>query len=175
MELSKLIKTVPDFPKQGILFYDVPSIFEHPEGFKLTLDGLNNFCKDKEVDKVVGIESRGFLMGGALADRLGAGFALIRKPGKIPGEVVSQSYDLEYGTDTIEINKASVKPGDKVIIHDDLLATGGTVEAAAKLIESLGGEVLQVVFIVELTFLNGRERLSKYDVHSLVQFDSEEA
>ena len=134
---------------------------------------LITFTEGLNVDKVVGIESRGFIFGAMLANELKAGFIPVRKPGKLPAEKESQTYQLEYGLDKIEIHKDAISPGDKVLIHDDLLATGGTAEAACKLVEKLGGEVVQISFIVELTFLNGREKIRKYDIKSLITYDSE--
>ena len=134
---------------------------------------MYNLAKNKKITKVAGIESRGFILGGILADKLNAGFIPIRKPGKLPSEVIAESYSLEYGNDSIEIHKDAIQKGDKVLLHDDLLATGGTMEAACKLIEKLGGEVVQISFVVELDPLGGREKLKKYEVHSLMHFDVE--
>jgi len=173
MELKKLIRDVPDFPIKGIVFRDITTLLKDTEGFTQTLDKLYKLSKDRGITKVVGIESRGFIFGGALADKLKAGFVPIRKPGKLPAETVTESYKLEYGEDQIEIHKDAISIGDKVLIHDDLLATGGTMEAACKLIEKLGAEVVQISFIINLTFLNGIERLKKYEVHSLIDYDSE--
>ena len=129
--------------------------------------------KNKGITKVVGIESRGFIFGGALAEKLGAGFVPIRKPGKLPAETISETYELEYGTDKIEIHKDALVPGDKVLLHDDLLATGGTMEAACKLVEKLGAQVTQISFLIDLTFLNGKEKLRNYEIHSLIEYDAE--
>ena len=161
-EVEKYIKSSPDFPQPGIIFRDVTSVTENPEGMKLAID---------EMDKL--LESRGFIFGAPLAYKNGKGLVLVRKKGKLPRETVEMSYDLEYGQATIEIHKDSIKPGEKVVLVDDLIATGGTIEAAAKLIESLGGIVVKMVFLIELTDLKGRERLSKYDVASVVQFEGE--
>ncbi len=172
-ELKKLIRSVPDFPKKGIMFRDITTLIKDKDGLSSTLHQLLIKLGDKKIDKVVGIESRGFIFGALLAEKLGAGFVPVRKPGKLPAEKISESYLLEYGQDSIEIHSDSIEPGDKVLIHDDLLATGGTMEAACKLIEKLKGEIVQVSFIVELTFLNGREKLKKYDVSSLVLYADE--
>ncbi len=173
MDLKKLIRDVPDFPKHGIIFKDITTLLKSPDGLIDAAEKFHNLSKDKGITKVVGIESRGFIIGGILAERLKAGFVPIRKPGKLPAETLSESYSLEYGTDTIEIHKDAIQAGDSVLLHDDLLATGGTMEAACKLVEKLGGKVVQISFLIELSFLNGREKLSKYDVHSLIQYDSE--
>lgn len=173
MDLKELIRRVPDYPKKGIMFIDITTLVKDADGLTTVLDDLYNLAKNKKITKVVGVESRGFILGGALAAKLGAGFIPIRKPGKLPAETISESYSLEYGTDTIEIHKDAIQPGDVVLLHDDLLATGGTMEAAVKLVEKLGAKVAQISFIVELSFLNGREKLKGYDVHTLVNYDSE--
>lgn len=172
-EFKDLIRSVPDFPKKGINFKDITTLLKDPSGFKMALEKFHNLAQNKEITKVVGIESRGFVFGGALAEKLGAGFVPVRKPGKLPAEKISESYVLEYGTDEIEIHKDAIQPGDKVLIHDDLLATGGTMQAACKLVEKLGARIVQVSFLIELTFLNGREKLKGYDIQSLIQYDSE--
>ncbi|MBU2493414.1 MAG: adenine phosphoribosyltransferase [Bacteroidetes bacterium] len=173
MNLKDLIRTVPNFPKEGIMFRDITTLLKSPEGYKQTLDDLVNLSKNKGITKVIGIESRGFIFGGALAEKLGAGFVPVRKPGKLPAATVSESYILEYGTDSIEIHKDAIAPGDKILLHDDLLATGGTMEAACKLVEKLGAEIIQISFLIELSFINGREKLKNYEVHSLINYDSE--
>ena len=173
MDLKKLVRDVPDFPIKGIIFKDITTLIKNPKGFDYTLSELYNLSKNKGITKVVGIESRGFIFGGALANKLGVGFVPIRKPGKLPADTIKQTYELEYGTDSIEIHKDALEPGDKVLIHDDLLATGGTMEAACKLVEKLGADVLQISFVIELDFLNGREKLQNYDVQSLIHYDSE--
>ncbi|RJP73447.1 MAG: adenine phosphoribosyltransferase [Ignavibacteriales bacterium] len=172
-ELKKLIRSVPDFPKKGIMFRDITTLIKDKQGLSSTLEQLLAKLGDKKIDKVVGIESRGFIFGALLAEKLGVGFVPVRKPGKLPAEKITESYSLEYGQDSIEIHSDSIEPRDKVLIHDDLLATGGTMEAACKLIEKLKGEIVQVSFIVELTFLNGREKLNKYDVSSLISYADE--
>ncbi|MBP1682956.1 MAG: apt [Ignavibacteriaceae bacterium] len=172
-DLKKYIRSIRDFPIKGIMFRDITTLLKDPAAVKETLKQLLSHAEDKKVDKVVGIESRGFIFGAMLANQLNAGFVPVRKPGKLPAEKESQTYQLEYGLDKIEIHKDAINKGDKVLIHDDLLATGGTAEAACKLIEKLGGEVVKVSFIIELSFLNGREKLRNYDVTSLVIYEDE--
>lgn len=172
-EVEKYIKSIPDFPQPGIIFRDVTSVTEDPEGMKLAIDEMDKLLEGVDYDVIAGAESRGFIFGAPLAYKNGNGLVLVRKKGKLPRETVEMSYDLEYGQATIEIHKDSIKPGEKVVLVDDLIATGGTIEAAAKLIESLGGIVVKMVFLIELTDLKGRERLSKYDVASVVQFEGE--
>ncbi|OGU63465.1 MAG: adenine phosphoribosyltransferase [Stygiobacter sp. RIFOXYC12_FULL_38_8] len=173
MELEKLIRDVPNFPKEGIIFKDITTLLKDSTGLNATINALYDLAKEKGITKVAGIESRGFILGGALAQKLNAGFVPIRKPKKLPAETISASYELEYGTDKIEIHKDAIVPGDKVLLHDDLLATGGTMEAAVKLIEQLGGEVVQISFIIELDFLKGKEKLKNYEVHSLIHYQEE--
>jgi adenine phosphoribosyltransferase len=170
MDLKKLIRDVPNFPIEGIIFKDITTLLKDKNGYSDALEKLYNFAKNKGITKVIGIESRGFIFGGALAEKLGAGFVPIRKPGKLPSEKVSESYELEYGTDVIEIHKDALEYGDKVLLHDDLLATGGTMEAACKLVEKLGAEIVQISFLIDLTFLNGKEKLKGYDIHSLIEY-----
>ncbi len=146
---------------------------KNPEAYNYTLEQLLDFVKDKKINKVVGIESRGFIFGSVLAHKLNCGFIPVRKPGKLPAEKVSISYSLEYGEDRLEMHKDAIQPGDKVLVHDDLLATGGTMNAVCQLIEQLGGEIVQVSFIVELSFLNGRDKLKPYDVRSIVNYEDE--
>ncbi len=173
MDLKNLIRDIPNFPKDGIVFKDITTLLKNSKGLSNAAEELYNFAKDKGITKVAGIESRGFILGGMVAEKLDAGFIPIRKPGKLPAEKISESYSLEYGTDSIEIHKDAIQPGDRVLLHDDLLATGGTMEAACKLVEKLGGEVVQISFLIELNFLNGREKLKAYDVRSIIQYDSE--
>jgi len=173
-ELKKYIRSIKDFPIKGIMFRDITTLLKEPVAVEKTVNELLAFCDGLKIDKVVGIESRGFILGGLLAQKLKVGFIPARKPGKLPAETESQIYQLEYGEDKIEIHKDAISKGDKVLLHDDLLATGGTAEAAAKLIEKLGGEVVQISFIIELTFLNGREKLKGYQVKSLIKYDSED-
>lgn len=173
-DLKKYIRSIRDFPIKGVMFRDITTLLKDPAAMEETLNQLIQLTKGLKIDKVVGIESRGFIFGAMVANKLKAGFIPLRKPGKLPAETESQTYRLEYGLDKIEIHKDAIKPGDKVLIHDDLLATGGTAEAACKLVEKLGGEVVQISFIVELTFLNGREKMQKYDIKSLITYDSED-
>ena len=172
-EVEKYIKSIPDFPKPGIIFRDVTSVTEDPEGMRLAIDEMDKLLEGVDYDVIAGTESRGFIFGAPLAYKYGKGLVLVRKKGKLPRETVEMSYDLEYGQAAIEIHKDSIKPGEKVVLVDDLIATGGTIEAAAKLIESLGGIVVKMVFLIELSDLKGRDRLSKYDVASVVQFEGE--
>jgi adenine phosphoribosyltransferase len=172
-DLKQFIRDVPDFPKKGIIFKDITTLLKDPSALRFTLSRLYEEVKDLKINKVACIESRGFIFGGMLAEKLNAGFIPIRKPGKLPAEVIKQSYELEYGMDTIEIHKDAISKGDRVLLHDDLLATGGTAAAACSLIEQLGGEVVLVSFIIELSFLCGREKLDKYKVHSLLNYSGE--
>ena len=170
MNLESKIRNIQDFPKSGIGFKDITTLLKDGEAFKEAIDKIVENLKDKDIDYVVGPEARGFLLGAPVAYALGVGFVPIRKPGKLPAEVVSFEYDLEYGTDKIEMHKDSIEEGKKVAIIDDLLATGGTVEAATKLIESLGGEIVSIQFLIELKFLNGKEKLKGYDVESIIKY-----
>ncbi len=170
MDLKKIIREIKDFPKEGIDFKDITTLMQDGDAFKYTIDQFVNELKDKNIDIIVGPEARGFLMGTPVAYALGVGFVPVRKPGKLPYETESYAYGLEYGTDVLEIHKDAIKPGQRVAIVDDLLATGGTMEAAAKLIEKLGGEVVSMQFLIELEGLEGREKLSKYNVNSLLQY-----
>jgi len=169
--LKNLIREVPDFPKPGILFYDITTLLKDPAGLRSVIDSLKNHYQNAGVDLVIGIEARGFIFASALAYALGAGFVPVRKPKKLPGERVSVTYSLEYGTDTLEMHTGAVTSGHSILIVDDLLATGGTAAATAKLIEENGGKVAGMAFVVELTFLNGRSKLQGYDVFSLLQYD----
>ncbi len=173
MDIKELIRSVPDFPKEGINFKDITTLLKDPAGFKAALNELYELAKDKGVTKVIGIESRGFVFGGALAEKLKAGFIPIRKPGKLPAPTVSETYVLEYGEDKIEIHKDAIEPGDKILLHDDLLATGGTMKAACNLVEKFDAEVIQISFLIELSFLKGREKFTGYEIHSLIEYDGE--
>ena len=173
-DFKKYIRSIKDFPIKGIMFRDITTLLKEPEAIKATLSQLMLNIQGKKIDKVVGIESRGFIFGALLAKELGVGFIPVRKPGKLPAETVTQTYQLEYGNDSIQIHKDAISKGDKVLLHDDLLATGGTAEASCSLIEKLGGEIVQISFIIELTFLKGREKLKPYDVRSLVTYENEE-
>jgi adenine phosphoribosyltransferase len=172
-DIKKYIRTIENFPKPGIMFRDITTLLKEPDGLKTSFNALLKFTEGLKIDKVVGIESRGFMLGAMLAERLNAGFVPIRKPGKLPAETVKEEYSLEYGTDAIEIHKDAIETGESVLLHDDLLATGGTAGAAVNLIEKLGGKVVQVSFIIELSFLKGRDKLKGYDVRSLVDYDCE--
>lgn len=171
-ELRSLIREVPDFPKPGILFYDITTALKDPRGLALAMDLLERSVADKQIDLVVGIESRGFLFGMPLALHLGTGFALLRKPGKLPAATESVTYDLEYGSDSLEIHKDAIQAGQRVLIVDDLLATGGTAAASVELVEKVGGIVAGLSFVIELTFLKGRDRLGGHDISVLLQYDS---
>ena len=170
-KVEDYVRSIPDFPEKGIIFRDITSVIQDPEGLKLAIDGIQNLLKDVDFDVVVGTESRGFIFGVPIAYNLHKPFVPVRKKGKLPCETVSQEYDLEYGTATIEMHKDSIKPGQKVVLVDDLVATGGTIEAAIKLVEELGGEVVKVVFLMELAGLKGRERLKGYEVESVLCYD----
>ncbi|WP_026475760.1 adenine phosphoribosyltransferase [Alkaliphilus transvaalensis] len=171
MDLRKAIREIPDFPKEGISFKDITPLFSDAETFKYLIDEFTSQLKDLNIDVVVGPEARGFLVGTPVAYALGTSFVPVRKPGKLPAETIRYEYELEYGTDALEIHKDAIKPGQRVAIVDDLLATGGTVLAAAKLIEELGGEVVSLNFLIELGFLNGRDTLKNYKIESLVKYE----
>jgi adenine phosphoribosyltransferase len=168
--LKELVRDIPDFPKKGIVFKDITPLFSNPASLKEIVDKTSDHYTGQKIDVIVGAEARGFLIGPAVAIRLNAGFVPVRKPGKLPYETASMTYQLEYGTDTLEIHKDAIKPGDNVLMVDDLLATGGTMAACCKLVESLGGKIVGCSFIIELTFLQGRNLLSKHDVFSLIQY-----
>ena len=168
--LKALIRTIPDFPKPGILFYDITTLLKDPKGFATLIDALAQYYIDKEIDLVLGIEARGFIFGPALAYRLNAGFVPVRKPKKLPGPTARVTYDLEYGSDTLEIHLDAIEPGQRVVLVDDLLATGGTMEATIKLVQQLGGEIAGLGFAIELDFLKGRDRFKEYDVFSLLHY-----
>ncbi len=168
--LKELIRDIPDFPKEGIIFKDITPVLQSPAGLKEVVDKFSEHYANQKIDVIVGAEARGFLFGPAVAINLGAGFVPVRKPGKLPYETASKTYDLEYGTDTLEIHKDAVKAGDNVLMMDDLLATGGTMAASCELVESLGGKIMGCAFLIELGFLNGKEKLSKYDIFSLIQY-----
>jgi len=173
MDLKSKIRDVPNFPKEGIIFKDITTLLQDPKAFRHSIEKFKEYYKDKNVDVIVGPESRGFIFGTVLAYELGVSFVPIRKPGKLPAETESQEYVLEYGTDKIEIHKDAIKKGQKVLIVDDLLATGGTSEASAKLIKRLEGDVAGFAFLIELSFLKGRERLKGYDIFSLIDYEQE--
>ena len=170
MDLRSLIRDVPDFPKDGVIFKDITLLLQNPDALKETTNELIKLLNGQKIDKVVGMESRGFIFGPMLANKLNSGFVPIRKPGKLPSTTLSETYNLEYGTDTLEIHIDAIEKGDKVLIHDDVLATGGTANAACKLIERLGGEIVQCNFLIELTFLNGSSKINEYSVESLLKY-----
>jgi adenine phosphoribosyltransferase len=170
--LKSLIREVPDFPKPGINFYDITTLLKQPEGFRRVIDGLVSEFRDEQVETVIGIEARGFIFAPAMAYQLGAGFVPARKPGKLPSECATVSYDLEYGQDALQMHRDAIGEGHRVVIADDLLATGGTAAAVVRLVEQLGGRVVGLAFVVELEFLPGRERLAGYDVRSLIKYQS---
>ena len=169
--LKRLIREVPDFPKPGILFYDITTLLKDKTGFATLIDARSETYLERKIDLVLGIEARGFIFGPALAYRLNAGFVPVRKPKKLPAETAKWTYQLEYGTDTLEIHKDAVQPGQRVIIVDDLLATGGTAHACASLAKSLGADIAGLGFVVELDFLKGREKLKGHEVFSLLHYD----
>jgi adenine phosphoribosyltransferase len=170
LDLATKIRDVPDFPKPGIVFKDIMPLLADAEALRQTVDELAAWAGPRQPDIVLGAEARGFITGGALACKLGCGFVAARKPGKLPWRTVSAKYALEYGFDALEVHADAIVAGQRVLVHDDVLATGGTAKAKCELVEQLGGEVVGVLFIISLEFLNGRERLSNYDVHSLIQY-----
>ena len=170
-KLEEYVRSIPDFPEPGIIFRDITTILQDPDGLHLAIQSMQDKLKDTEFDVVVGTESRGFIFGVPIAYNLHKAFVPVRKKGKLPCETVSMEYDLEYGSAVIEMHKDSIKPGQKVVLEDDLVATGGTIEAAIKLVEELGGEVVKVVFLMELAGLKGRERLKGYEVESVLCYD----
>lgn len=170
-DLKKLIREIPDFPKPGILFYDITTLLKDACGFRAVIDGLKYHYRDAKVDVVLGIEARGFIFAPALAYALGAGFVPVRKPKKLPAECLTVTYDLEYGTDSLQVHKDAIENGKRVLIVDDLLATGGTAAAAVRMVTEAGGTIAGLGFVVELTFLNGRQKLADMDVFSLLQYD----
>lgn len=172
-ELRLHIRNVPDFPKKGIVFRDITPLLKNPDAFRKAMETFYTKYKEIQIDKVLSVESRGFIFGSILAYRLGVGFIPIRKPKKLPAEVIREEYQLEYGTDALEIHTDAIQPGDRILVVDDLLATGGTALATCKLAERLGGTIAGIAFLVELTFLNGRKKLEKYDIFSILKYDSE--
>lgn len=172
-DFKSLIRTIPDFPKPGIQFRDITTLLQDPWGFKRAIDEFVSHYKYSPIDKVVAIESRGFVIGGAVAHHLNCGLVVARKKGKLPYHVERQEYALEYGTDCIEIHKDAIKPGERCLIVDDLLATGGTCRATCQLVERLGGKIIGCAFLIELTDLGGRQKLTDYDLHCLVEFEGE--
>ncbi len=170
VDLSARVRDIPDFPKKGVLFRDIMPLLQDPAALHQAVDSLVEYGKDKHVDLVMGAEARGFLLGAAVAYGLGAGFVCARKPGKLPYKTVSAEYALEYGTDRLEVHADAIKPGQNVLVHDDLLATGGTAAAKIELVEKLGGKVVGIAFLIELAALKGREKLEGYDVFSLITY-----
>ena len=173
MDLVSLVRDIPDFPKEGIVFKDITPLLQDAEALRYAVDQMAEFGVGKKVDIVLGAEARGFILGAALAYTLGAGFVPARKPGKLPYDTIAAEYELEYGTDSLEIHEDAIKKGTRVLVHDDLLATGGTARAKCDLVEKLGGEVVGIAFIVELAFLSGRDKLKDYDVISLIKVAGE--
>jgi len=169
-DLKNIIRDVPDFPKKGIIFKDITTLLQDAKSYQRMVDLLAHRYIGQHIDKVVGVEARGFIIGSALAYKLGAGIVLVRKPGKLPSETFSKTYDLEYGTDTLEIHKDAVKPGERILIADDLLATGGTMSAVVDMVQSMGAEIVECCFMAELDFLNGRQKLPTGKVFSLLTF-----
>jgi adenine phosphoribosyltransferase len=169
-KLEEYVRTIPDFPEEGIMFRDITTVIQDPDGLKLAIDSINSMLEGVDYDVVVGPESRGFIFGTPVAYANHKAFVPVRKKGKLPCETIEATYNLEYGTATVEMHKDSIKPGQKVVIVDDLIATGGTIQAIAGLIEQLGGEVVKIIFIIELAGLEGRKLLSKYDVESVITY-----
>ena len=170
IDLKSKIRDIPDFPKPGIIFKDITTLLQDFDAFKLSVDMLVKQHQNNKIDKVAGIEARGFIFGAAVAYAMNAGFIIIRKPGKLPYQTVKQTYELEYGSDEIEIHEDSIKPGERILLVDDLLATGGTMAAAADLINKIGGDIVGISFVVELTFLHGREKLKGHNIHSIIEY-----
>ena len=170
-KIEEYVRTIPDFPEPGIMFRDVTSVLQDPEGLKLAIDSMIRLLDGVDFDVIAGAESRGFIFGAPIAYALGKAFVPIRKKGKLPCETISEKYDLEYGTAEIEMHKDAIKPGQKVVVVDDLIATGGTIEASIRMIEKLGGEVVKVLFLMELARLKGRDRLAGYDVASVITYE----
>ncbi len=168
--LKKLIRDVPDFPKKGIVFKDITPLLQDPKGLRTAVEVISQHYKGKKIDIVVGAEARGFILAPTVAFNLGAGFVPVRKPGKLPYKKISESYALEYGTDTLEMHKDGIKKGQNVLMVDDLLATGGTMAACCKMVESVGGNIAGCAFLIELAFLNGKSALSKYDIFSVIKY-----
>ncbi len=170
-ELKDYVRTIPNFPEEGVMFRDVTTVLQDPEGLKLAIDGMQQKIQNLEFDIIVGAESRGFLFGMPIAYNLNKAFVPVRKPGKLPAETISESYNLEYGQATLEIHKDAIKPGQKVVIIDDLIATGGTLEAIIKLVEKLGGEVVRICCLIDLPELGGKEKIKNYTVDTVIAFE----
>ncbi|MDH3673997.1 MAG: adenine phosphoribosyltransferase [Anaerolineae bacterium] len=171
MDLASTVRSIPDFPVEGILFYDITTMLKNPLALKQCIDRLTDHYRDGNIDVVVGMESRGFIFGMPVAYQLGAGFVPIRKPGKLPAETLAESYELEYGSNALEIHVDAIEAGQKVLVVDDLLATGGTARATCNLVSRLGGQIAGLAFVIELNFLNGRDKLDDYEVFSLLKYD----
>lgn len=170
IDLKQMIRSVPDFPKPGINFFDITTLLKEPAGLKATIDALSSPYEDANIDLVVGIESRGFILGSAVAEQIGAGFVPVRKPGKLPARAIKEVYELEYGKDAIEIHADAIERGQRVLIVDDVLATGGTAAATTRLVKQLGGELHGLAFLIELTFLDGKKKLTGENVYSVLQY-----
>ena len=170
MDLKQHIRNIPDFPKPGVLFYDITTLLRDPAGLKVTIDRLSAPYAGQGIDVVIGIESRGFILGAPVAERIGAGFIPIRKPGKLPAKVLKESYNLEYGQDALEIHADAIEKGQRVLIVDDVLATGGTAAAAVELVKKLGGDLHGLVFLIELLFLSGKTKLDGQEIYSVLQY-----
>ena len=173
IDIRKLIRIVPDFPKPGIGFFDITTLLKDKQGFQEVIDAFSDHFKDFDFDKIAGVEARGFVFASALAYKMNKGLILIRKPGKLPAETFSQKYELEYGADALEMHKDAVEPGEKIVVIDDLIATGGTVKAACRLIENAGGEVAGIGFMIELCFLKGIDKLKKYNIYSMLKIEDD--
>lgn len=169
-DLAKMIRDVPDFPKEGIVFKDITTLIKHPEAFKRVVDLLTEHYRGRQIDLVVAVEARGYIFGAPVAYKLGVGFVPVRKVGKLPAETVRAEYELEYGTDAVEMHRDAIEPGQRVLIIDDLIATGGSAAATAQLVETLGGEVVSIAFLIELTFLKGVDKLKEYDVFTMIEY-----
>jgi adenine phosphoribosyltransferase len=170
MDLAKMIRDVPDFPKEGIVFKDITTLIKDPEAFKRVIDLLTEHYSEQQIDVVVAVEARGYIFGAPVAYQLGVGFVPVRKVGKLPAETVRAEYELEYGTDAVEMHRDAIEPGQRVLIIDDLIATGGSAAATAHLVETVGGEVVSVAFLIELTFLKGVDKLKEYDVFTMIEY-----
>ncbi len=173
MDLKSYIRSIPDWPEKGVVFRDITTLLKEPEALRTAVDTLCEPFRDEEIDQVVAAEARGFIFGGAVACELGAGFVPVRKPGKLPAETIERTYELEYGTDTLTVHRDAIQPGQRVLLLDDLLATGGTMKACCDLVEELGGEVAACLFLIELSFLNGRDKLEGYRIVSLIDYEAE--
>jgi adenine phosphoribosyltransferase len=170
MDLAKMIRDVPDFPKEGIVFKDITTLIKDPQAFRKVIDVLTEHYAGQQIDLVVAVEARGYIFGAPVACKLGAGFVPVRKVGKLPAETVREEYELEYGTDSVEMHRDAIQPGQKVLIVDDLIATGGSAAATARLVERLGGDVVSIAFLIELGFLHGVEKLKGYDVFTIIEY-----